>query len=151
MPPVMKILYGPPGTGKTYRAIREAVQVIDGAVDPETVTDRFRQLVLTGRIFPVTFHPSYSYEDFVEGFRPRPGRDGSIVYEIVDGPFKLACAAARRAPLFRVGEEIGGYRIERVDPCGVLLRSGPITRKDRTSEYSYTYVDFWTIDPGSCT
>src|SRR5690606_41053588 len=88
MPPVMKILYGPPGTGKTYRAIREAVQVIDGAVDPETVTDRFRQLVLTGRIFPVTFHPSYSYEDFVEGFRPRPGRDGSIVYEIVDGPFK---------------------------------------------------------------
>lgn len=86
MPPVMKILYGPPGTGKTYRAIREAVQVIDGAVDPETVTDRFRQLVLTGRIFPVTFHPSYSYEDFVEGFRPRPGRDGSIVYEIVDGP-----------------------------------------------------------------
>ena len=48
------IFYGPPGTGKTYVAQRLA-QAIAG--DPS------RQVI-------VQFHPSSSYEDFFEGYRP---------------------------------------------------------------------------------
>ena len=48
------ILYGPPGTGKTYHAKKIA----------ETLTDQ-------KYIYNVTFHPSYSYEDFIEGYRPK--------------------------------------------------------------------------------
>ncbi|NJE02929.1 McrB family protein [Thermococcus sp. MV11] len=58
------ILYGPPGTGKTYLARKVAVK-------PEFVS----------------FHQSFSYEDFVEGFRPTKG-SGGVVYDVVDGVFK---------------------------------------------------------------
>ena len=48
------ILYGPPGTGKTYVAKK-----IAEFLAPEKVRRKI-----------VQFHPSYSYEDFVEGYRP---------------------------------------------------------------------------------
>jgi len=64
-PPTMRILFGPPGTGKTYQAAREAVKLLDGDVDDSTVVERHRELMDQGRIIWVTFHPSYSYEDFV--------------------------------------------------------------------------------------
>jgi hypothetical protein len=51
------VLYGPPGTGKTVTAL---------AVAAEWERRFGRQSV-----FQVTFHPSYSYEDFVQGFRPK--------------------------------------------------------------------------------
>ena len=53
------IFYGPPGTGKTY--------VAQGArpISSRTV----------GRVEIVQFHPSYSYEDFFEGFRPSEDGD----------------------------------------------------------------------------
>jgi 5-methylcytosine-specific restriction enzyme B len=31
-----------------------------------------------GAVKLVQFHPSYTYEDFFEGFRPSPGGDGSL-------------------------------------------------------------------------
>ena len=71
----MKILYGPPGTGKTWRAAREAVKAIEPAryalamqeVKPvEALRALHENLVAEGRILWVTFHPSYSYEDFVD-------------------------------------------------------------------------------------
>ncbi len=73
------ILYGPPGTGKTYLAQRLAK-----AMAPDS---RDRTLV--------QFHPSTSYEDFFEGYRPEEGRDGQIVYRMTPGP--LARMAARAA------------------------------------------------------
>lgn len=48
----------------------------------------------------VTFHPSYSYEDFVIGLRPVTGADSGsgVGFRMVDGVFKQACAEARANP-----------------------------------------------------
>ncbi len=65
------IFYGPPGTGKTYLA-RELAQHL--ASDDECRT-------------LVQFHPSTSYEDFFEGYRPvGTGKEGGIAYELMPGP-----------------------------------------------------------------
>lgn len=52
------------------------------------------------RLTSVTFHPSYSYEDFVEGFRPTPGTGGTggLQLSLVDGVFKRVCQAATADP-----------------------------------------------------
>ncbi|MFB2351223.1 hypothetical protein ACETUS_28960, partial [Priestia megaterium] len=49
------------------------------------------------RHLSVTFHQSYSYEDFVEGIRPQTTDEG-ISYEVRDGLFKQFCNHARRNP-----------------------------------------------------
>lgn len=47
----------------------------------------------------VTFHQSYSYEEFVEGIRPERSPDGSgISYQVKDGVFKLICQRAEANP-----------------------------------------------------
>ena len=46
----------------------------------------------------VQFHPSTSYEDFFEGFRPLPATDGGIAYALQDGPLRLMAAAAEADP-----------------------------------------------------
>ena len=72
------ILYGPPGTGKTYLAKRLAEAL---APDPE-----FRGLV--------QFHPSTSYEDFFEGYRPVPAAGGGVSYRLTSGPLARMAAHA---------------------------------------------------------
>lgn len=58
------IFYGPPGAGKTYIALKLA----------ETLS---KENSGEGSVELVQFHPSYAYEDFVEGFRPT--EDGKFV------------------------------------------------------------------------
>lgn len=77
------IFYGPPGTGKTFIA-RELARFYSGAGDE-------------GEIELVQFHPSYSYEDFVEGYRPRL-INGQPGFELVDGPLKRLARAAEAHP-----------------------------------------------------
>lgn len=62
------ILYGPPGTGKTYTAQR-IVEANEYNItkDPSV---KFEDIKNEGRAEFVTFHQSYSYEEFVEGIRP---------------------------------------------------------------------------------
>jgi 5-methylcytosine-specific restriction protein B len=45
-----------------------------------------------------TFHASYSYEDFVEGYRPVGDAGGALVLRLEDGIFKRVCLAARVDP-----------------------------------------------------
>ena len=77
------ILYGPPGTGKTYLA-RELAQ--------ELAPDEACRAL-------VQFHPSTSYEDFFEGYRPaKRGDDGGISYELLPGPLKRMATKADKPP-----------------------------------------------------
>ncbi|MCA9293206.1 MAG: AAA family ATPase [Phycisphaerales bacterium] len=72
------IMQGPPGTGKTFIA-RKLANAIAG--DSE-------------RVALVQFHPSYAYEDFVEGYRPA----GANHFELRDGPIKRLADRANKAP-----------------------------------------------------
>ena len=75
------IFQGPPGTGKTYVAQKLARHL---AGSDERVT-------------LVQLHPSYAYEDFVQGFRPTL-KDGQPGFELRDGPLLRAANLARQAP-----------------------------------------------------
>ena len=77
------ILYGPPGTGKTYHAKKIAKSIVGD--DSELIEK-------------VTFHPSYSYEDFVEGFRPDVKEKSSKPYELTKGIFWRICKKAKEHP-----------------------------------------------------
>lgn len=76
------IFYGPPGTGKTFVARRLARLYGEGS---------------GGSSLLVQFHPSYSYEDFVEGYRPR-SFDGQPGFALVDGPLKKVAREASENP-----------------------------------------------------
>lgn len=69
------IFQGPPGTGKTFVAQKIALYLTQSE----------------DRIETIQFHPSYSYEDFIEGYRPKNGK-----FELEAGIFKLFCERARK-------------------------------------------------------
>lgn len=76
------ILYGPPGTGKTY--------VVKNSLDFLCQGDRSRYEF-------VQFHPSFTYEDFIEGIKPKGvTENGNIKFELVDGIFKRFCKRAKQ-------------------------------------------------------
>ena len=110
--PINQVFFGPPGTGKTYNAVVKALEIIaqqdadlqklikeynkkaDDDKDKheyyqKLLIPRFKELKRAGRIGFITFHQNYSYEDFVEGIRPKlddASRD--LVYECKPGIFK---------------------------------------------------------------
>lgn len=97
--PLNIILYGPPGTGKTY-ATKAAVIAIEKGEDVRKVLREvnLKQYISNNakewegceknkRIRRVTFHPGYSYEDFIEGITARTDNNGQVVYEVKKGVF----------------------------------------------------------------
>lgn len=97
--PLNRILFGPPGTGKTYNSISHAVSIINGTdinddSDREAIKSEYDRLVAEGQIQFLTFHQSYSYEEFVEGIKPYTN-GGQVEYEIADGIFKKLCLLAQ--------------------------------------------------------
>ncbi|WCC48048.1 McrB family protein [Tenacibaculum finnmarkense] len=88
-----QILYGPPGTGKTYVTKKLAVELIDKKKysdteeDRKIIIDRYNELHKKEQIVFTTFHQSMSYEDFVEGIKPKT-EDKQVTYEVEDGIFK---------------------------------------------------------------
>ena len=75
------ILQGPPGTGKTFIA-RKLAYVLMGEKD-----DR--------RVSSVQFHQSYSYEDFVGGYKPTTNDREELVFTSEGGAFLRVCDRAR--------------------------------------------------------
>ena len=73
------IFQGPPGTGKTYVAQKLAEHWAKSAEI-------------------VQFHPSYSYEDFVQGFRPKGADGGQVKFELQDGPLLRIAKDAQADP-----------------------------------------------------
>lgn len=53
----------------------------------------------------VTFHPSFGYEEFVEGLRPVAADDGSLVFRVEEGIFKEFSRRALNVLLARAGIE----------------------------------------------
>jgi 5-methylcytosine-specific restriction protein B len=98
------VLYGPPGTGKTFLALKLA-EFLGGG--PE-------------RVKLVQFHPSYSYEDFFEGFRPvEDPETRQVAFRLTAGPLReLADQAAaegnRHVPHFLVIDEINRANLAKV-------------------------------------
>ncbi|MCQ4082162.1 DUF4357 domain-containing protein [Streptomyces sp. RB6PN25] len=98
------VLYGPPGTGKTYLALKLA-EFLGGG--PEQVK-------------LVQFHPSYSYEDFFEGFRPREDPETrEVAFRLTAGPLReLADLASlegnRHIPHFLIIDEINRANLAKV-------------------------------------
>ena len=76
------IFYGPPGTGKTYVAKAIAAEYARSG----------------GGFEIVQFHPSYSYEDFVEGFRPTLSGSGQPGFTLTRGPLRRIAADAEANP-----------------------------------------------------
>uniref|UniRef100_UPI0030F7B35A AAA family ATPase n=1 Tax=Nocardioides salarius TaxID=374513 RepID=UPI0030F7B35A len=77
------VLEGPPGTGKTF--------LVQALLDACGLTEAQSALV--------QFHPTYSYEDFVEGFRPVATSDsGGASLTVTPGPLKRIAEEARNAP-----------------------------------------------------
>ncbi|NRF94525.1 AAA family ATPase [Paenibacillus frigoriresistens] len=93
-----QILYGPPGTGKTYHVVDTALQILDPERYEELnelgnrkmIRDAFRQYINKGQLIFTTFHPSYAYEDFIEGLKS----DGHGGFDPADGVFKRAAIEA---------------------------------------------------------
>lgn len=105
VPPLNQILYGPPGTGKTYNTINKALEILGvetqgkSRAELKAKFDEFRQ---NGQIEFVTFHQSFSYEEFVEGIKPKfinsneSAESSKMEYEIKSGIFKQICDRAKQ-------------------------------------------------------
>lgn len=115
------IFYGPPGTGKTWIALELAKELTrDG-----------------GRVDTVQFHPSYSYEDFVGGFRPaEDGSGDGIRYRLTDGPLRRIArdaAADPGHPYLLIVDEINRGNIPKI--FGELLFLLEYRRRDVRLQY----------------
>lgn len=108
--PLNQILYGPPGTGKTYNTVVKAMEILNNELYLEYEKLEFseKQDFYKNKLEPefnrikneekriefVTFHQSYSYEEFVEGIKPDLEQD-ELKYKLEDGIFKKICKQAK--------------------------------------------------------
>lgn len=93
------ILQGPPGVGKTFAARRLAYSLMN-EINPD-------------RVMVVQFHQSYSYEDFMLGYRP----DGTG-FSLAQGPFYRFCKDAEEdsddTPYFFIIDEINRGNLSKI-------------------------------------
>jgi MoxR-like ATPase len=153
------LLYGPPGTGKTY-LMQEVARlfsqkyggILSGdaiAVDTEGETNPLVALSdSTAKVGWVTFHQSYSYEDFVIGLRPDINSQKLINLVPVPGLLLELAAFARQphcASLLAIDEinrgnvsRIFGEFITLLEPDKRLLSSGEVG--ERTVQVTLPYL-----------
>lgn len=126
------VLYGPPGTGKTYLAQELA---------------RFLAEQTGGEHRLVQFHPSYSYEDFFEGFRPQPGvTAGTVAFSLEPGPLKLL---AQQAAENMAGAHI--LVIDEINRANLAKVFGELyfllEYRDRTVQLQYSPAEDFRLPP----
>ncbi|MDO9181321.1 MAG: hypothetical protein Q7U04_02880 [Bacteriovorax sp.] len=86
----LKIFYGPPGTGKTKKAKEFILEYLPEKDDKDDYNNH---------CYIVQIHPSYSYEDLIEGIKPVTYSNGDIKYQVVDGPVKIMSKKAKGSPV----------------------------------------------------
>ena len=95
-----QILYGSPGTGKTFNTINKAIEIIDSdfyqqnKYNREALKEKFEEYKKAGQIEFITFHQSFSYEEFVEGIKAK-STDNGLEYKIESGIFKKLSKVAK--------------------------------------------------------
>lgn len=94
-----RIIFGAPGTGKSYHLKKEVEKYFDA-----------------GNYVRVTFHPEYSFFDFVGSYKPVMAGN-NILYRFVPGPFAQILRKAQQQPEKRfclIIEEINRARVAAV-------------------------------------
>ena len=101
------ILYGPPGTGKTFTTSEIALALIekrepsisffDDKMKAKLMTN-YHKYINENRIVFCTFHQNFSYEDFIEGYKPSVDSNGILTFKLIDGIFKKTVKLALNQP-----------------------------------------------------
>lgn len=115
------VLQGPPGTGKSFASKRLAYALM-GIKDPN-------------RVEMVQFHQSYSYEDFIQGYRPSDNG-----FELKNGTFYQFCkkaAANPNVPYVYIIDEINRGNLSKI--FGELLLLIEADKRGSSWEISLTY------------
>lgn len=121
------ILQGAPGVGKTFVAKRLAYSIM-GEKD-------------TSRVSMVQFHQSYSYEDFIQGYRPIENG-----FKLVQGSFYKFCKEAEiddERPYFFIIDEINRGNLSKI--FGELMML--IESDKRGEKLKLLYKDEWFTVP----
>ena len=120
----------PPGTGKTYHTVARAVALWGGTSDDELAAQypphkraelraKFEEYRKAQRIGFVTFHQTFTYEDFVEGIKPLSPTTGVDVELSVDDDSNATQAGAVQ----HAGAYFGRCATPPPMPCPATTRS----------------------------
>lgn len=100
-----RILFGAPGTGKSWKLNKDKDDLLSNG----------------GQCERVTFHPDYTYSQFIGTYKPTTKENGDICYEFVPGPFMRTYVKALRSgrtdnpkPYLLIIEEINRARVASV-------------------------------------
>ncbi|EGD3084014.1 hypothetical protein H8323_001806, partial [Campylobacter coli] len=99
------IFHGIPGTGKTYTIVNNIKNIIKNE----------NQMLIT------QFHPSFSYEDFIEGIKPAGIENGQLKLELKNGIFREFCDKAKEEEKEFLGELEKGNFNEALSDYGYFL------------------------------
>lgn len=122
--PYNRIIFGAPGTGKSWQLNMDKNELLENG----------------GEFERVTFHPDYTYSQFVGAYKPTTDENGEISYQFVPGPFMRVYVNALKngrtdypQPYLLIIEEINRARVASVfgDIFQLLDR-----KDDGTSQYA---------------